>query len=711
MVLFYDGGDGNDVVLIASPTTDTVYVDDDWTGTLHGADPDAGGPATLYGIDAFDNITDALAAVNAGGTIIVFDGSYNESLTVAKDVTIQADNPGSVIIDAGSTFTGVAIASGSTAELVGLDLTGFLGTGIDAVGNLVLDQSSVSGGFTGVSVDGSTATITNSTVSGASIFGIEVTAGSSLSADSSEFLSNGTAGILVSNGSASITGSTISGNGRGVLVGAAGSVTIHGSNLAGNTGDAVENASATIVNASGNWWGSVDETVILNATTGLVDFTPFLNSGTDGNGSDAGFVGDSSALNVTTLGKQSGTSGRVQEGVDTVSTGGDVYVLAGTYAENVVINQSVQLLGPNAGIDPNTGSRVAEAVIVPAISDIDGSVNGGMVIEVRADNVTVDGLTVDGDNTSITTGYGYNGADMDAAEAVASYSDIGGLVVQNNILQNLSYTGVTIFGSSYSAPSSSGNVVSNNLIQNLGVYDPGSGIEKWGMGVLIYNDQYTAITDNVMTDVRVGIQTGNFHDPNPGTTASQVISGNQIAARRLGIFHNLFTGNSAPFTVSSNTITAIDEVQESGWIGILLSSLDDHSIVENNAIDGSGTSLASSGYQVWNVSTDAAITIDGGTITGVDRGIWVNNFEGYNSDAGYGAHVTIDGVNITASEYGIYVLDSPSSTNGSSVSAIVTKHHGRLHGGNRRRRHGRRRRCQRRSAQQLQQHLEQRHRH
>ena len=192
------------------------------------------------------------------------------------------------------------------------------------------------------------------------------------------------------------------------------------------------------------------------------------------------------------------------------------------------------------------------------------------------------------------------------------------------------------------------------------------------MGVLIYNDQYTAITDNVMTDVRVGIQTGNFHDPNPGTSASQAISGNQIAARRLGIFHNLFTGNSDPITVSNNTITAVDEAQESAWIGILLSSLDDHSVVESNDIDGSGTSLLSSGYQVWNVSTDAAVTIDGGTVDGVDRGIWVNNFEGYNSDAGYGAHVTIDGVSITASEYGVYVLDSPSSTNGSAVSAIVT---------------------------------------
>ena len=41
---------------------------------------------------------------------------------------------------------------------------------------------------------------------------------------------------------------------------------------------------------------------------------------------------------------------------------------AGTYAENVLVNKSVTLLGPNAGINPNTGSRVAEAIVMPAVT-------------------------------------------------------------------------------------------------------------------------------------------------------------------------------------------------------------------------------------------------------------------------------------------------------------------------------------------------------
>lgn len=50
----------------------------------------------------------------------------------------------------------------------------------------------------------------------------------------------------------------------------------------------------------------------------------------------------------------------------------------------------------------------------------------------------------------------------------------------------------------------------------------------------------------------------------------------------------------------------------------------------------------------------------------------MNNFEGYNSDAGDGAHATISGVSINASGIGIRVLDSPSSTTHANVEATVT---------------------------------------
>ncbi len=67
----------------------------------------------------------------------------------------------------------------------------------------------------------------------------------------------------------------------------------------------------------------------------------------------------------------------------------------------------------------------------------------------------------------------------------------------------------------------------------MGTYlDPNDDINYWGGGVLIYNDQYTRVALNTMTNVRIGVQTGNFHNANPGTGNFQVIGYNTIEARR-----------------------------------------------------------------------------------------------------------------------------------------------------------------------------------
>src|SRR4029079_4096386 len=51
--------------------------------------------------------------------------------------------------------------------------------------------------------------------------------------------------------------------------------------------------------------------------------------------------------------------------LSTAVAGDTVNAAAGTYAGNFAITKSITLSGPNAGIDPNTGSRVAEAILVP----------------------------------------------------------------------------------------------------------------------------------------------------------------------------------------------------------------------------------------------------------------------------------------------------------------------------------------------------------
>ena len=69
-----------------------------------------------------------------------------------------------------------------------------------------------------------------------------------------------------------------------------------------------------------------------------------------------------------------------------------------------------------------------------------------------------------------------------------------------------------------------------------------------------------------------------------------------------------------------------------------------------------------------------ASTITGGSITGVDIGVFANNYEGYADDALDGAHATVTNVTITTKPTGtgVRIFDSPSSTTHADVRLAVS---------------------------------------
>lgn len=347
----------------------------------------------------------------------------------------------------------------------------------------------------------------------------------------------------------------------------------------------------------------------------------------------------------------------IQDAVDAALPGDTIQVAAGTYAEDITIDKPLTLLGPNAGT-AGSGSRAAEAVIVPATDDA----VYGVIISVSSSDVTIDGFTLNGDSAVLLAGVlGTNGADINAAEAVAVYSDnINSLTVQNNIIRNVSYFGVTLYGLSFTAPVTSGHSIANNLIQDLGTYAP-SLVAYYGGGVLLYNNQYASVTNNVMNNVAIGVQTGNFSLAKPGAPAT--IDGNTITSRYLGVFHNLNGHLATPYTISNNAITGIANVNEPYASGVLIGSMAVGSAFSNNIINMAAVDLCS-GYEVWNVKSSSPATITGGSVTGADYGVFLNNFEGFNLDAADGSYATISGLTITspADGIGFRVLDSPSST-------------------------------------------------
>lgn len=350
---------------------------------------------------------------------------------------------------------------------------------------------------------------------------------------------------------------------------------------------------------------------------------------------------------------------KIQRGVEAASTGWTENVKAGTYIENVIVNKALKIYGANLGINPNTGGRVPETIVVPAVNNItDGSV---FQLQGALNGVEIDGFTISGDNTSLPGGVSMNGADVNAAEAISAYDGISNTLVKNNIISNFNYAGVDFYNDSNGGAATSGNLVDQNKFDNLMP-------TVYGIGVLIYNNAYTSITNNVMTSVRVGIQTGNFEKADPGN--SRTFEANTIEASRRGIFHNLAYSNASDLTIKGNTITGYAGTTRHD--GIMISSLQGNvgAMVENNTING--ITNVTNAYQLWNNPSNK-VTIKGGTVNTALTGIFANNFDGY-PDAGSNAESSaylVDGVTINNTVTGIWVKDNTSNTNNATVKVTL----------------------------------------
>jgi hypothetical protein len=122
-----------------------------------------------------------------------------------------------------------------------------------------------------------------------------------------------------------------------------------------------------------------------------VDFNAYLNTGTNSVTSGPGFEGDFSSVVVTTLGAQTGSTGRVQEAQNMVTAGGTVHVNSGTYVEQVNVTKSLSLLSINGAastvITSSTGGYVGAITVATGIKNVTiGDANKGFTLSANAGN-------------------------------------------------------------------------------------------------------------------------------------------------------------------------------------------------------------------------------------------------------------------------------------------------------------------------------------
>ncbi len=358
----------------------------------------------------------------------------------------------------------------------------------------------------------------------------------------------------------------------------------------------------------------------------------------------------------------------VQTGANNTLIGGIENVAGGLYKENVAVNRSISVLGPNAAIDPNTGTRVTEAVVVPAVTETSvQSSTSGAIFRVGQPSghidVTIKGLTIDGHNPSLASGRTLNGVEVHTGAGITNSigsfdTNPGGfdttLVVQNNIIRNLERYGVLADGLAPAA-AMAGTNVSFNKIDNLPSGNTFGG--ERGRGIAFEENHYGTAQGNVITRVNVGWQDDNFYLPSPGS--GTVVSNNVIHAYHRGIFHNLQYSNATNATISGNTLSAEPSGATSTNFGIELASINSAVgvTVQNNNISNQVY-----GYLLWNLPTTTPIVISGGTLSGNQYGVYATSYDPQFLGGGASVNTAVTGLTVTNSFVaGIAVNDSPAT--------------------------------------------------
>ncbi|KUO68439.1 MAG: hypothetical protein APF83_00510 [Lutibacter sp. BRH_c52] len=365
----------------------------------------------------------------------------------------------------------------------------------------------------------------------------------------------------------------------------------------------------------------------------------------------------------------------IQHAINNVAVGGVIYVDAGIYMEDVIINKGVTLNGVQAGVNPGSLlTRGTETIVVSATAD---PINRAVFI-LKASDITIDGFTIDGDNPMITSSVLLNDSDINAGFGIAKFIEPTAhknFNIRNNIIKNFYRYGVFI--QSTSELQLSGNLITQNHFNNISAQNVDGNYGRWGRGIGLFGNAYASISQNVFTKVSTAILVSNF---DAVSIDNSYITGNTMETYRSGIFLSGFSEGANHYEVYNNHISTGDlfswNVPEASTtnnnIGINASSISNTTgqSFHNNTIINTRTGVLLS----YNISSIPgwAIQVNNNSITET-IGYAIQNSEGNKVNAicnWYGSTAVQDNLDKVTAQNGYFApfltngTDTDPSTNG-----------------------------------------------
>lgn len=395
--------------------------------------------------------------------------------------------------------------------------------------------------------------------------------------------------------------------------------------------------------------------------------------------------------------------------------GDTISVSPGTYREWVIVDKAgINLIGPNAGID-GTGVRGSEARITAPYFDtfelgpgVNGNgtgngtaVNGsGHLINVIADDVTIDGFLLDGaasaaeiklnpalkPTASIKNACGT----IEASKGIANYLDlgagvaIGNLTIQNNIIKNLGGDAISL-NNSVDGGSIAHNLISDYGLENgkapknnpntsfwtplpinatpadkkSGLYYPASfkRFSPWG-GIFLGQDSIANITNNTVV---VGTKNYGIWIDSVNSGADTLVANNTLSVGKSGIGVQINLYNSAgALAIQDNILNPALKVK-ADKSKELTRGFNINSVLagpgitlSNNTLGNFGNGTFDRAINLWNVSNK--VSIDGGTIAKSVVGVEVDGVD-KTFGCSTGSNVTIGNLTVNATGVAVKVTN------------------------------------------------------